>query len=165
LPQKHKHVTDCSAFHLTFSDVDLEAGAEAATVDGGTAGAVAETGSGNSGRGVAAETAGGDRGVRLGEGSTADVRRLEMKERRDRGRFISGNSCRKGCVSTIDHLIKIACFVKKNVFRRYKKELISTSWYKEINRTGLRKDFLFILTIFPLRSLPFNISNTYRIDS
>jgi len=110
LPQKHKHVTDCSAFHLTFSDVDL--GAEAATVDGGTAGAVAETGSESSGLGAGAETAGGDRGVRLGEGSTADVRRLEMKERRDRGRFISLNSWRKG-VSTIDHLIQIPCFVKK----------------------------------------------------
>ncbi len=111
MPPKHQDVTDCSAFHLTFSDVDL--GAEAATVDGGTAGAVAETGSGNSGRGAGAETAGGDRGVRLGEGSTADVRRLEMKERRDRGRFISRNTWRKGCVSTIDHIIKIPCFVKK----------------------------------------------------
>ncbi len=42
----------------------------------------------------------------------------------------------KGCkLSTIDLLIKMGCFVTKKKKVNYEKQLISTSFYKEANRT------------------------------
>jgi len=41
----------------------------------------------------------------------------------------------KGRVSTLDLLIKIGCFVKKrNIHFQYQKQLIWTSYFKELNR-------------------------------
>ncbi len=47
-----------------------------------------------------------------------------------------GNTNWMGGLSTVDLLIKFACFVKKvNKCMHFQKELICTSWYKEVNGT------------------------------
>jgi hypothetical protein len=47
-----------------------------------------------------------------------------------------GTLTEEGKLRTIDLLIKIARVIKKEeIFLYYEKQLISTSWYKEVNRT------------------------------
>ena len=40
-----------------------------------------------------------------------------------------------GRLSTFDLLIKVACFIKRQIITSMKNELILTSWYKEVNHT------------------------------